>query len=228
MCFPEGKRVTDTLVVRMVVRTTKTIGACHTQGIDEVLSKSKQKARCIMGKKITVITGSPRKKGNSFALAHAFIEEARDGGCEVECFDAADLMVGGCRACGACFSKGDPCVFDDDFNAIARSIQEADVVVFASPLYWYSFTAQIKPVIDRLYSFFASDTDVSGKDYILLCCCEEEDVAAMDGVRIPLEKSAALLKWANGGMVLVPGVAEIGDIDKTDALNQARELARKF
>ena len=91
-----------------------------------------------MSKKIVVITGSPRKNGNSFAMTQAFIEAAEKKGHEVTRFDAAMKNVGGCRACETCFKTGKACSFDDDFNTIAPAILAADAVVFTMPVYWYS------------------------------------------------------------------------------------------
>lgn len=178
--------------------------------------------------KIVVITGSPRKKGNSFALTDAFIKAAEARGHKVQRFDAAFLKIGGCHACETCFQTGKACSFDDDFNLIAPSIEEADGVVFTMPTYWYSIPAQIKGVIDRIYSFCISGKDIAGKKLGLIACCEEDDVKMMDGIRIPLERSAALLKWDIVGEVLVPGVLKIGDVDKTDGCKQAAALAEKF
>lgn len=181
-----------------------------------------------MGKKIVVITGSPRKNGNSFAMTEAFIKAAEEKGHTVTRFDAALKSVDGCRACETCFKTGKACSFDDDFNTIAPAILEADAVVFTMPVYWYSIPAQIKGVIDRLFSFVVGGKDISGKECGLITCCEEEDMSVMDGVRIPIERSAALLKWHMAGEVLVPGVLNAGDIEKTDGCRQAADLAEKF
>ena len=175
--------------------------------------------------KIVVITGSPRKYGNSFAMTDAFIREAELCGHAVRRFDAAFMKIGGCQTC---FKTGKACSFDDDFNLIAPFILEADAVVFTMPVYWYSIPAQIKGVIDRIYSFCVAGKDLSGKKCGLITCCEEQDSSVMDGVRIPVERSSALLKWEIVGEVLVPGVLEAGDIDKTDGRKQAAELAHKF
>ncbi len=102
--------------------------------------------------------------------------------------------VGGCRACETCFKTGKACSFDDDFNIIAPEIEKADIVVFTTPVYWYSFPAQIKGVIDRLFSFCVAGKDIAGKQCALIACCEEDDISVMDGVRIPYERSIALLK----------------------------------
>lgn len=178
--------------------------------------------------KVVVITGSPRKKGNSLAMTEAFIKAAREKGHTIIQFDAAKHKVGGCRACNTCYSKGQACSFDDDFNTIAPDILNADAVVFSMPVYWYSIPAQIKAVIDKLYSFYASGKDVSGKKCALIACCEEDDPTTMDGVRVPIERTAALLKWEMVGEVLVPGVLNLGDIEKTDGCVQATALADKI
>ncbi|MCI8878196.1 MAG: flavodoxin family protein [Oscillospiraceae bacterium] len=181
-----------------------------------------------MGKKIVVITGSPRRNGNSFAMTDAFIQAAKANGHEVTRFDAAMKSVGGCRACETCFKSGKACSFDDDFNTIAPAILDADAVVFTMPVYWYSIPAQLKGVIDKLFSFVVGGKDISGKECAMIVCCEEEDLSVMDGVRVPLERSAALMKWKMVGEVLIPGVLNAGDIDKTDGCKQAAALAGKF
>lgn len=181
-----------------------------------------------MSKKIVVITGSPRKNGNSFAMTDAFIKAAEEKGHSVVRFDAAMKHVGGCHACETCFKTEKACSFDDDFNTIAPAILEADAVVFTMPVYWYSIPAQIKCVIDKLFSFCVAGKDIAGKTCALITCCEENDMSIMDGVRIPMERSAALLKWNMVGEVLVPGVLNAGDIEKTDGCKQAAALAEKI
>lgn len=101
-------------------------------------------------------------------------------------------------------------------------------MVFTMPLYWYSIPAQIKGVIDRLYSFVVGGKDIAGKKCGLIACCEEEDMAVMDGIRKPIERSAALINWEVVGEVLIPGVFEAGAIGKTDGCAQAAALAHKF
>ena len=178
-----------------------------------------------MGKNIVVITGSPRRNGNSFAMTDAFIRAAQEKGHTVTRFDAAFRKVGGCRACETCYRTGKACSFDDDFNEIAPAILEADALVFTMPVYWYSIPAQIKGVIDRIYSMVVGGKDISGKECALIACCEEDDLAVLDGVRIPMERTAALNKWKMVGEVLVPGVLNPGDVDKTDGCRRAAELA---
>ena len=181
-----------------------------------------------MNKRIVVITGSPRKNGNSFAMTENFIKAAEAKEHIVTRFDAAMKKVGGCRACETCFSTGKACTFDDDFNTIAPAILEADAIVFTMPVYWYSIPAQIKGVIDRIFSLVVGGKDIAGKKCALITCCEEDDMSVMDGVRIPIERMCALNKWKMVGEVLIPGVLNIGDIEKTDGCKQAAALADKI
>ena len=181
-----------------------------------------------MSKNIVVITGSPRKNGNSFAMTDAFIQAAEAKGHTVTRFDAADRNLTGCRACETCFKTGKACSFDDDFNLIAPVILESDVIVFTMPVYWYSIPSQIKGVIDRIYSLVVGGKDIAGKECALIACCEEEDLSVLDGVRIPMERTAALNKWKMVGEVLIPGVLNAGDINKTDGCRQAAELVDKI
>lgn len=181
-----------------------------------------------MNKKIVVITGSPRKKGNSFAMTEAFIKAAEAKGHTVTRFDTAMMNIQGCHACETCYKTGKACSFDDDFNLIAPAVLEADALVFTMPVYWYSIPSQIKGVIDRLYSLVVGGKEIAGKECALIACCEEEDLSVLDGVRIPMERTAALNKWKMVGEVLVPGVLNVGDIEKTDGCQKAAELADKI
>ena len=181
-----------------------------------------------MNKKMVVITGSPRKNGNSFAMTDAFMKAAESKGHTVTRFDAAMMNIGGCRACETCFKTGKACSFDDDFNRIAQAVLEADAVIFTMPVYWYSIPAQMKGVIDRLYSLVVGGKDIAGKECALIACCEEEDLTVLDGVRIPMERTAALIKWKMVGEVLVPGALHAGDIEKTDGCKRVAALADAF
>ncbi len=182
-----------------------------------------------MGKKIVVLTGSPRKNGNSFAMTDAFIQAAEAKGHSVTRFDTAFMDIGYCHACMTCYKKGQPCSFKSDFNgAMADAILASDAIVFTTPVYWYSFPAQLKGAIDKMFSFVVGEKEFAGKECALIACCEEEDPAVLDGVRLPIERTAALNRWTMVGSVCVGGVMEIGDIDKTDGVSQAAALADKF
>lgn len=101
--------------------------------------------------KIVILKGSPRKSGNSNLLAEAFKAGAAEAGHEVYEFDYTRQRVGGCLGCGVCKMNGS-CVQKDDFGAIRDKLVEADMIVFATPIYYFGMSGQLKNVIDRFYS----------------------------------------------------------------------------
>lgn len=180
-----------------------------------------------MKKKMVVLTGSPRKNGNSFALADAFITAAEKKGYSVTRYDAAETTIKGCTACETCYQTGKACSFEDDFNPMALSLEEADAVVIITPLYWYTFPAKLKAVIDKFYAFYIGKRGIGGKKCGFIVCCEGE-AEPMEGIRFSYKHTVALLEWNPVGEVFIPLVHEIGDIDKTTGIAQAAALAEKF
>ncbi len=177
--------------------------------------------------KIVILKASSRKNGNSNTLAAAFAEEAKKAGASVTEYDVANMKIAGCRGCYGCMTKGE-CVFRDDFDKIVEDLHDADGIVIASPVYWYTFPAQIKAVIDRCFSLCVTGKDFSGKKAALLSCCEEDTEETFTGIRFSFEKTMALMKAEIVGEVLIPKVSDVGEIKNTDGEEQARELARKF
>lgn len=180
-----------------------------------------------MSKKIVVLTGSPRKNGNSFAMTDAFINACKEKGYEVERFDTAFMNISGCVACQSCYRTGKACSHNDDFNIIAPAIEAADVVVFSCPVYWYTIPAQLKAVIDKFYAFSVSRkvSEISGKRAVLITCWEESGLDVGEGVLIPYQKSVKFMGWTSVGEVMVPGVYQAGAIYSTDGITKAAKLA---
>jgi multimeric flavodoxin WrbA len=181
-----------------------------------------------MAKNILVITGSPRKAGNSDLLADAFISGALSKGHQVTKFAAAAKTIGCCRACDTCWSKGHACSFNDGFTELEPLLEQADVLVFASPLYWFAMSAQIKAAMDRMYAYDMENRKLSLKikEAILLVCGAGESMAIFDGVIASHKCALEYLKWRNAGILAVPGVHAKGDILKTDALQKAEQLGK--
>jgi len=177
-------------------------------------------------KNVLVITGSPRKNGNSDILAEAFIEGAEKAGHTVNRFNAGRKKIKGCMACNKCFSKGTACVFNDDFNEVAPLIEQADTIVFASPLYFFSFTTQIKALTDKFYSFHIGNRPLKIKESILLACGETTDMADFEGMIKTYELIANYMQWKDRGQIIVSDVNNKGEInEKAQAyLQEAREL----
>ncbi|HPE66449.1 MAG TPA: flavodoxin family protein, partial [Synergistales bacterium] len=134
-------------------------------------------------KTILVLTGSPRKGGNSDMMAEAFIEGATSVGHEVLRFDAGRNTVNGCRACGACWAKGSACVFEDGFTELAQLLVKADVLVFSTPLYWFNFPSQLKAAIDKMNAFLKPNcpTPLKIRESVLMVCAHDTDDDLFDG-----------------------------------------------
>jgi multimeric flavodoxin WrbA len=104
-------------------------------------------------RKILILLGSPRKTGNSSVLADSLAKGTEKAGARVETLFLHDLHVNPCSGCNSCqMENAQGCVIDDAMREVYRKIVEADAVVFASPIYWFSVTAQLKTVIDRIYA----------------------------------------------------------------------------
>lgn len=108
------------------------------------------------GKKILVIQGGVRAKGNTAQLVESFVRGAEDAGHTVEVVSLLKYEVKGCIGCNAC-RYGKPCVQKDDFNGIAEKLREADLVAFASPLYFWTISSRLKALIERFYCLAQED-----------------------------------------------------------------------
>ena len=103
-------------------------------------------------KKILILNGSPRRNGKTASLVKAFIRGAESAGNEVKEFYLQGMNIGGCLACEACARNGGFCVQKDDMEQVNEAYLWADVIVFASPMYWGTVTGQLKIAVDRLYA----------------------------------------------------------------------------
>ena len=102
---------------------------------------------------ILILNGSPTRNGNTVALVNAFREGAESKGHDVTVVDVAHKKVAGCLSCGYCHGRGNgQCVQKDDMQAIYPLVQEADMIVFASPIYYFTLSAQLEAVIQRFYA----------------------------------------------------------------------------
>lgn len=179
--------------------------------------------------KITVITGSPRVKGNTNTMVEAFANAAQAAGATVARFDAAKLNMAGCRACMACYKTGHACAFEHGFDPIAESVLASDVVVFAIPLYWFSIPGQIKSVIDHLFAPFAGGkTELRNKTCLVLGTMGQPlETGLYEGVTVAMKNCCKFLNWEYNELVY-GGMNEPGAIRNTDAIAKVEELARKY
>lgn len=173
--------------------------------------------------KILVITGSPRKNGNSNTLVDNFIKGAQEAGHSVVRFDSAFKNVHPCVACNKCGMNGQ-CVFKDDFEFIRNNIVDADAVVFATPMYYFGISAQIKAVIDRFYAI-NGQIHVPKKAVLIMTYA---DTSAKEAQPIISHYETLLnyLGWSDAGKVIASGVWTEGDVNHTRYPKQAYELGK--
>lgn len=181
-----------------------------------------------MTKNVLVIMGSPRKNGNSEMMANAFIKGALEKGHQVTVFDAASKTISGCRACGTCWSTDRACSLRDGFTELEPLLEQADAIVFVSPLYWFSLSAQIKAAIDRMYAYTMEccKTPLKIKESILLTCGADEGMEIFNGIIGTYKGIANYLKWQDSGVIAIPNVQDKGDILHTDGLKRAEQLGK--
>ena len=174
--------------------------------------------------KILVITGSPRKNGNSNTLASEFIRGASEAGHSVQRFDAGNADVHPCIACNSCGMDGD-CVFEDDFLKVREHVIDADMVVFATPMYYFGFSAQFKAVIDRFYAINGK-IHVHKKAALLMTYADSADRKARP-INVHYEELLHYLGWEDAGRVIAPGVWTEGSVKGTEYPRMAYELGRR-
>lgn len=176
-----------------------------------------------MSKNVVIITASLRSNSNSDALAAAFAEGASGAGNRVETISLKDKKLAFCRGCFACQEIGH-CVMDDDANAITEKVAAADVVVFATPVYYYGMAGQMKVLLDRMNALFTKD--YAFRDVYLLTTCADESEDELHHVTSGIEGWVACFEHARlAGVLHAPANMAPGDIGKqTDKLAAARDL----
>ncbi len=176
-------------------------------------------------KKIFVITGSARKDSNSSILADNFIKGAKEAGHQVVRFDAALKNVHPCIACDTCRNNEKACIFKDDFESVREDIINADIVVFATPIYYFNMSAQIKTVIDRFYSI---EDMMKTKKTVLLVSLADIDPKTPELAILNYEAIIDLLGWQDAGKVIAYGVWPAGAVNSTDYPQKAYELGKSI
>ena len=176
-----------------------------------------------MSKKILILSGSPRKGGNSDLLCDEFARGAAEAGHTVEKLRVAEKNIGYCRACYACRESG-VCAIHDDMAEVLQKMIDADVLVLASPVYFYSISAQLKAVIDRSVARWL---EVKDKEFYYLVTAAEGENAAAETTLACFRGYADCVEGAKEmGVVYGVGVYEKGKIRDKAAMRQAYALGR--
>lgn len=182
-----------------------------------------------MAKKIVILNGSPRKKGNTSELAKAFTRGAESAGHTVTEFFLDSMNIHGCKGCfGGRSGRDRPCVQRDDMDKIYPAVRECDVIVLASPLYYWNMSGQIRTAVDRLFALEEGDGNLlrgHGRASALLMAAEG---SGFEDVLLYYDHLMEHLKWKNLGHVLAGGNGDIGDIEGKPEVSDAYELGRSI
>lgn len=175
-------------------------------------------------KNILIISTSPRKGGNSESLALEFAKGAEEAGNKVETVFFREKNIGFCKGCLAC-TKTNRCVIKDDAAELVEKMMAADVIAFATPIYYYEMSGQMKTLLDRGNPMYSAD--YAFRDIYLL------STAAEDGEDVPKRAVNGLEGWIEcfpkahlAGTVFAGGVNAVGDIKGHSAMNEAYEMGK--
>ena len=175
-----------------------------------------------MSKKVVVLSTSLRTNSNSELLAKNFVEGARNAGNEVEYITLKNKNIRFCIGCLACQKTGH-CVIKDDVADIMNSVLEADVVVWATPIYYYEMSGQMKTLIDRLNPMYSKDYKF--RDIYLLSTAAEEGDEVFEKVITGLNGWIDCFeKTSIKGTILAGGVSDSGDISDNSKLKEAYNM----
>ncbi len=179
-------------------------------------------------KRTVVLLGSPRRAGNSETLAEAFLNGAGERAGEVFRFHLSEMRISGCLDCRRCWSAGRPCVLEDPMNEIYNALGKSDLIVFVSPLYWYTWSGQIKPVLDRFLPFSSEKPlfDLKGKKAILVSTAGDPDSSCFDGLRFSYRTSCKLLGLENHSEILAHGIYKRNEINGSEWIRQAENIGK--
>ena len=171
---------------------------------------------------ILIISGSPRKGGNTELLAEAFAKGAAKHH-HVEIVSVRDYKVNPCLGCNACFkSEANTCAQKDDMTVIYEKMCQADMLVIASPVYFYSISAQLKAVIDRFHNPIRDTFHIKKMALLLVGAATLPEL--FDAILTEYNLCLKFFNIEDAGKVLVRGVKDKGEIKNTDALNEAYTL----
>lgn len=175
--------------------------------------------------KILILTGSPRKNGNSNTLVEHFIKGASEKGHEIVRFDSAMKTIHPCKACNHCAMKGE-CVYKDDFDYVRNNIVDSDMVVFATPMYYFGISAQLKTVIDRFYAINA-ELQSPKKAALFMTYADTSEQEALP-IKNHYESILRYLGWSNAGEIIAPGVWQAGSVSQTKYTQLVYEFGKSL
>lgn len=180
--------------------------------------------------RVLILKGSPRERGNSSVLADAVAGGARDCGAQVESVYLHALRILPCAACEGCHDPGG-CVLEDDMGELLPKVAAADSILLATPVYWFTFSAQLKLCIDRWYSFQASGwRELQGKRFGVVLSYGDTDLYTSGAINA-IHTFETMARFLHSPIVgIVHGsLNDVGDAEKhPELLMQAKELGMRL
>ena len=180
-------------------------------------------------KTVLIFKSSPRERGNSATLADRAASGAREAGAQVEMVSLHGLGIGPCDGCDMCKDTGNFCIIDDDMQSLYPRLLAADAVVLASPIYWFTFSAQLKLCIDRWYGFQGNRwKEVSHKQFGIILTYGDTDLYSSGAINAihTFETMCRFLESKIAGIVH-GSLSEIGDAEKhPELLQRAYDLGK--
>ena len=179
-----------------------------------------------MSKNVLILSGSPRKGGNSDLLCDEFARGAKEAGNNVEKIRVSAKNVAPCKGCYYCEKHDGACVQKDDMADILQKMIDADVIVLASPVYFYSIDAQLKAVIDRTVARWL---EVENKEFYYIATMADEALSSADTTLACFRGYADCVKGAvERGAIIGSGVYAPGEIENSPAFEQADQMGRSM
>jgi multimeric flavodoxin WrbA len=187
--------------------------------------------------KIVALLGSPRPNGNSATIAKRFCDTAQKLGAEVRTFVLNKLEYRGCQGCMMCKTKLDKCVLEDDLTQVLDAIRDSDILVLASPVYFWDVSGQLKTFIDRTYSYLVPDFKTKpvksrlapGKKLVFILAQGNPDESLFTNIFPKFDFFFKMNGFSDTHLVRACGVQEPGDVaGRLDVIGQAEDLARRL
>ena len=179
-----------------------------------------------MSKKVLILSGSPRKGGNSDLLCDEFMRGAMESDNDVTKIRVAEKKIGYCSACYYCRDHGGVCAKKDDMPEILQKIIDSDVIVLASPVYFYSIDAQLKTLIDRTVARW---TEVRDKEFYYIVTCADEERESQERTIECFRGYADCVEGAKEmGVIYGIGVYQPGEVKDTPAFKEAYEMGKSI
>lgn len=177
-----------------------------------------------MSKKVLILSGSPRKGGNSDALCDEFLRGAAEAGNDAEKIRVSAKKIAPCSGCYFCSDHNGECAHKDDMAEILQKMIDADVLVLASPVYFYSIDAQLKAVIDRTVARW---TEVKNKEMYYIVTMADEELQSADTTIACMRGYADCVEGAvEKGIIIGNGVYEPGEVKATPAMEKAYQMGK--